>query len=377
MHDPADILGELFDHIQAHVVLPSDAHAIAVTLWSAHTHFMPQLRSTPRLSLQSPDKQSGKTRLLEVIGPALHDPLNVVNMTPAVMFRAIAQWQPTFIIDEIDAFFPKGGKAVDQAKEDIRAMINAGHRTGASVMRANAKDHNQLDKFPVFTPVVMAGISTLPDTIEDRSIIVHMRRRRPEEEIAPYRDKDDEVGLAIGRRIAEWASVTTLPAEVDMPLQDRPADVWEPLFMVAEAAGGVWPALLRNSVDVVRAEGRKPDDDERVILLRDIRQIADDSGEAGIHATLLVSRLNMMAESPWQRYDYGRGISAYQIRQLLKDYGISSRQVKVSGTNGRGYRFADFEDAFARYLSGEVDHTQSNGHDWATMLQLAQAYGDD
>lgn len=372
-------LEALFDRIGTYCILPSDAHVLAVALWVAHTHFVSQLNSTPRLSIQSPDKQSGKTRLLEVIRPTVRTPLNIVNMTPAVMFRAIAQWQPTFIIDEVDAFFPKNLRGADQAKEDIRGMINAGHRKGQTVMRVSQKDHDKIDQFPVFTPVIMAGIEGLPETIEDRSIILHMRRRRAEEEIAPYQDRDDAEGEELGRRLAHWASETTLPEAdtVEIPLQDRPYDVWAPLFQVAAAAGGEWPRLLSASVDSVRKGGRIGNDDEKVILLRDIRTIAAKSADAGIHTSALVAKLLSMAESPWPYANFHKGINAYDVRNMLKTYGIQSRQVNIKGTNMRGYRWADFDDAVARYLNSDDEHDGGNQHKWSEMLTQAKALGLD
>jgi len=36
-------------------------------------------------------------------------------------------------------------------------------------------------------------------------------------------------------------------AEPDMPVEDRPADTWEPLIAVADLAGGDWPARARKA----------------------------------------------------------------------------------------------------------------------------------
>jgi len=42
-------------------------------------------------------------------------------------------------------------------------------------------------KFPVFAPVVIAGIGELPDTITDRSVFVRIRRRATHEQVEPFR----------------------------------------------------------------------------------------------------------------------------------------------------------------------------------------------
>jgi hypothetical protein len=56
-----------------------------------------------------------------------------MNVSPAYLFRKMsdAAGIPTILFDEIDAVF--GPKASEH--EDIRALINAGHRRGASAGR--------------------------------------------------------------------------------------------------------------------------------------------------------------------------------------------------------------------------------------------------
>ena len=41
----------------------------------------------------------------------------------------------------------------------------------------------------------LAGIGTMPDTIEDRAVVVKMRRRAPGETVAPYRHRRDSPTL--------------------------------------------------------------------------------------------------------------------------------------------------------------------------------------
>ncbi|HSH22455.1 MAG TPA: hypothetical protein VK975_00145, partial [Acidimicrobiales bacterium] len=63
----ADLLDTVHDTLTKYVAFPSPDHAVAVTLWVAHTHGMDAFDTTPILSVQSAEPQSGKTRLLEVI----------------------------------------------------------------------------------------------------------------------------------------------------------------------------------------------------------------------------------------------------------------------------------------------------------------------
>src|SRR4029077_18577129 len=112
-------------------VVLSDAQADAVTLWAAHTHVSDAFGCTPYLAISSPEKRSGKTRLLEVLELLVHEPLPTANISDAALFRAISELGPTLLLDEVDAIF--GPKARD--REDLRGMLNAGYRRGAVARR--------------------------------------------------------------------------------------------------------------------------------------------------------------------------------------------------------------------------------------------------
>jgi hypothetical protein len=95
----------------------------------------------------------------------------------------------------------------------------------------------------------LAGICAMPDTIEDRAVVIQMRRRAPGESVAPFRYRPDRPALtSIAAALSTWLGAH-LPelkrAEPVMPLEDRAADTWEPLIAVANLAGAGrprWPA---------------------------------------------------------------------------------------------------------------------------------------
>jgi hypothetical protein len=58
-------------------------------------------------------------------------PLATANVSPAALFRIIAEEMPTLLIDESDAIF--GGNR--ERGEELRGLLNAGHRRGAEVVR--------------------------------------------------------------------------------------------------------------------------------------------------------------------------------------------------------------------------------------------------
>lgn len=251
---PVEAGAGLFDDIarfvSRYVILPGERYLIAVTLWVVHTWLAEHADSTPRLAVLSPEKASGKTRLMEVIELLVYAPLRVSSTTSAALFRSLGKGPRTLLIDEIDTVFGGYGSQ----NEDLRAFLNAGHRKGASITRCTG-DGAKMDvmEFPSFAPAAMAGIGTLPDTILDRSVIVPMQRRRPDEQVTSFRYRlAREEAAPLARRIGAWAARAGAQVEQIIPampigLSDRPADVWEPLIALADAAGGTWPQQARTA----------------------------------------------------------------------------------------------------------------------------------
>ena len=62
----AGLLDQVADFVSRFVVFPLVEYLFVLVLWVAHTHAIAAFDSTPRLAVLSAEKQSGKTRLLEV-----------------------------------------------------------------------------------------------------------------------------------------------------------------------------------------------------------------------------------------------------------------------------------------------------------------------
>src|SRR5262245_6022310 len=143
-------------------------------------------RSTPRISFLSPEPASGKTRALEVSEPLVPCPVEAVNVSPAYLFRKVADEEglPTILFDEIDTVF--GPKAKEN--EEIRGLLNAGHREGAVAGRCVVHGKTVMtEEIPAYAAVALAGLGWLPDTIMSRSIIIRMRRRHAGEHVEQFR----------------------------------------------------------------------------------------------------------------------------------------------------------------------------------------------
>ena len=76
-----------------------------------------------------------------------------------------------------------------------------------------------------------------------------MRRRAPDEQIEPWRHRvNGPEAEPIAQDLARWSETSAeLITWPDMPdgIEDRNADVWEPLLAIADLAGGEWPERAR------------------------------------------------------------------------------------------------------------------------------------
>ena len=134
-----EILADVKSFVDRFVAFPTEHHANAVALWIVHTHIYEQFDSTPRLAVISAEKQSGKTRLLEILNLLARGAMLTANTSVPALFRTITQQPTTLLFDEVDALFGRYGK--DDSSEDMRALLNAGHRKGATIPRCHGPAH--------------------------------------------------------------------------------------------------------------------------------------------------------------------------------------------------------------------------------------------
>lgn len=368
------ILDKIIAFVRQYVALPGEQFLLVIALWVMHTWIAPAMYTTPRLVFSSPEKRSGKTRAQEVCALLCPNATNTINVSPAYLFRKLqpeeGETLPTIFIDEADALFT--GRPSENT-ETVRAILNAGYKRGNVVGRAECQPKGGVitHDYPVFAPVCLAGIGQLPDTIEDRAIIIHMKRRKPGTVLKPFRDRFATAEAEpIRQQLDAWATdqleILQTWTNEDYPsmpdsIQDRDADVWEPLFITASLISKQCRAeLARIAPAIVHDQHLEPQSLGEKLLF-DIRQVFNATGAPAIFAMNLQAELSKLEESPWAALGDG-GIDTRFITKTLKPYGIGHRgspyTVKINGVTARGYSRADFEDAWERYLPPIEEHPQ-------------------
>lgn len=351
--DGAELLDEVVAQIELYVMLAHEA-ALAIALWAMHAFCFAAFSISPRLAITAPEKRCGKTTLLRVLQALVPKALAADNITAAAMFRTVEKYRPSLLIDEADTFL--------RDNEELRGIINSGHSRDGQVVRLVGDDHEP-SAFSTFCPTAIAAIGNLPGTIQDRAIVVALRRRLPNERIDRFRSDRVEHLTVLASKMARWAADhegELREADPNMPqgLHDRACDNWRVLLAIADLAGRHWAQQARIAAEFLSAqEADQIEQSRSVMLLADIRKLFDDRLKNGardadrIGSSHLAGALVGLEDRPWATWSRGKPITAANVAQQLKRFGIFPSTIKLAdGKQPNGYTRSQFDDAFARYL---------------------------
>jgi hypothetical protein len=143
-------------------------------------------------------------------------------------------------------------------------------------------------------------------------------------------------------------------------VRDRLEEALRLLVAIGEVAGEWWGVRAREALRELAGAGAGGAMSERVQLLTDIKQVFEDRGDPPelTSADLLVG-LIALDESPWRGWwgiekddevIVAKG-AARRLSNHLRALRISSTQMGSEAKRIRGYRRADFENVWRRYLS--------------------------
>jgi putative DNA primase/helicase len=370
-HPEPVVIGELLADIETvikrHVVLTDNA-ATALAVWVLHTYVYEVRDTVAYVAIESPEKRCGKTTLLSVLAAMANKPLIASNVTVGALFRAIDTCRPTLFIDEADTFLA--------GSSTMRGIINSGNtwRTAYVLRLSKSKwkptpNGNQngdselpentdsgLKRYSCWCPKVIAMIGKVPDTIADRSIVVSMARKLTTETRAPLAELQPATIKAKCARFAldEKQKIARHEKIRGRDLNDRAADTFDPLYVIARLAGQEWEQKLHAAALALSpGAGSKSPAAE---LLLNIHIIFILSGKPKIFTRDLIDALQD------ERWGIGSlavkysGIDEYGISQVLRPYGIKPTTFRIGKEVNKGYVGEDFEDALRRYVpKADVD----------------------
>lgn len=371
----ASLLHELSAFIRRFVVL-SESQAVELSLWVVHTHVFRAAQATPYQNVHSAEKESGKTRLLEVLELLVATPWLTGRVSAAALVREIDSTHPTLLLDESDAAF---GRDKEYA-EALREVLNMGQRRGGKATLCVGQGTNITTKrFDVFCPKAIAGIGRLPDTVAGRSVPIRLKRKASNETVERFRQR--EVGpLAdeLREHIAAWATENAERLKGAWPhlpdaLSDRQQDGAEPLLAIADLIGEGWPERARAAFIELFTSTEAQDDSIRTRLLADIRAVFQRKGLDRLSTKELLRDLEDMEAAPWAEFNHGKPLTPNTLARLLRPFDILPRDVRIDSSVLKGYERVGFEDAWMRYLSPLTSLPAAEGQ----QAQQPTAYADE
>jgi hypothetical protein len=345
-----EVLDVTHDFLSRFLVMSDDGLRV-LALWAFHTWAFAAAETTPYISIRSPERESGKTRVIEVVSLITRNSEQVADASISALFRSIEKFQSTMLFDGVDGIF----RGRDEDSKDLKRLLNSGYRTGATVLRT-VGDQHEPKRFSTFSPKLLAGLGGLPDTLESRCVPIVMQRRLPHEQAERLRLRVVQPeAKQLAQRLADVASraVPSLAgAFPDIPdeLGDRAADCAEPLLAIGDYAGGNWPTFARKSLVALQGGHTIEDESISTRLLADIRTVFGDRDR--ISSRELLEGLHGLEEGPWSDW-FGRPLTAAKLNRLLHDFAIHSRVVRFGDKTAKGFVREQFEDGWARYLLSE------------------------
>ncbi len=344
--DGDDLLDRIAVAARRYLVLPQGG-AEVIALWILHAHAVKAFHHTPRLAVTAPERQCGKSVVLDFLELLTPKSLKTENVTSAVVFRLTEEHQPTLLCDEVDTYI--------KSRDELVGILNAGHKQGGMAFRCEG-DSNTVRGFNVFAPVATAGIGKLPPTLGDRSIPIKMRRAGKDERRYPLRPDRalDEIDLK--RMAMRWAAdnfsiLAGADAVVPNWMFNRAADNWRPLFAIADAASAAWSERARDIAMVLSRESIS-DESFRLMALKDLHELFVDRGADYLLSEDVVEAFKKIEERPWADWKAKNGFTPNQLARLLGEFDIHPKTIKAA--NGRrGYGRDQCEQVFSAYTPSQ------------------------
>ncbi|MDI1360861.1 DUF3631 domain-containing protein [Methylotenera sp.] len=359
--NPAQLLDDITSTIQRFIVLDKHQAQVA-SLWICACWFIDVIDCAPIALINAPERACGKTQLLTVLARLAPRTAQASGISPSVLFRMIEAYQPTLFIDEVET--------VLKENEELRGLINAGHtRDSAYVWRSVAKgDDFEPKRFTVWGMKAIAGINAikLAETVTSRSIVFELRRKTASEKVERLRHAEAGLFETLASKLARFAEDHVSEVQQARPvlpdaLGDREQDNFEPLLQIASVAGDHWPDTALNAALRLSGATQTPISSANE-LLADIQEVFEAKRVIKLTTTELINALCEDTEKSWATYNRGNQLSPKQLSNKLKDYGITSKTIRINAyETAKGFECDQFNDAFARYLSDTLNlPSQSN-----------------
>ncbi len=344
----ADLLGAIAAEFRKFLVLPPHADTI-LALWTLHTYSWEQCEYSPIVAITSPVRSCGKSRVLDVLEKLVSHAFRTGNMSEPVLFRVLDARKPSVLIDEFDTI-------PEDRRDALANILKHGFHRAGRVHRVEGDSEKKVVEFVVFGPKALACIklSTLDAPTVSRCINIRMQRKKSAQKVVRLRRYS---GAEWQQKCLRWTQdhreqIEAATAAMPDALGDREQDIYEPLFVLANLAGGDWPHKISRAALALCGESADATTDSSVLLLSWIRTHFDKSGADKVSSVALVQWLNTREDAPFVSWNNGKGIGQNEVRRLLAGFDVQPKTVRLGENTAKGFQREWFQDAFDSYLPG-------------------------
>jgi putative DNA primase/helicase len=178
-----------------------------------------------------------------------------------------------------------------------------------------------------------------PDTVDDRALVVPLRRKQAGEAVERFRADRLAEFLPLRRKAARWAAdnlmrLRDMDPDVPEALNDRAQDNARAICAISDVAGGIWPGLVRTAFVGLAGQADDEPQSAGVLLLRDVNEIFETRGIAQIGSAELCTVLCALEESPWGEWRRGSPITSREAAETLwseAETGPGGKQILAGG----------------------------------------------
>ncbi len=316
-----------------------------------------------------------------MLSEVVNRPIVAANISSPAFFRVIEEMRPTLMIDEADTALHRN--------DELRGILNSGYkRKTAYVVRVASEAWNRdqagrgengavnemsgeenrsgeeekqewqaprgrrsrLVRYSSWCPKAIATIKHLPETLQDRCIVIEMHRKKPSETCERLKGID---GTELRRKCARFVldhSEAIGKAEPGIPseLHDRAGEIWEALLALADLSNCGWPERARKAAVAMVRSGHE----EGAIgaLLLDIMVCFFTGNRERLFSRTLAEELNWHGERPWAELKNGKQVTEFWLARQLRPYGVRPKTIWIGEEVAKGYSKEDFDEVFGRYI---------------------------
>jgi hypothetical protein len=313
----------------------TEAQRVLMTLWAAHTHTYRSFSVTPRIDFAADGPGCGKTVNMQVVAALSHNSIICGYASQASVYSYLDEHPETTIaLDEVDKVFGTNGRKTSRAI--LAAVINDGYTSKGKVM---VMRNGKSVFVPVFVPMLLAGIGSLPEDTADRCLIIALEKCAPPTMYLPELYEDDL--NFIGAEIAEFMNqkhvqeqLAATPPLADVPGSPRFRQIMAPLAAIAELVG-ITEQFKAAITEVQTGITEEPPTPVHMLMLADVRESWPVDAEL-LRGAEVIKALHSHKSRRWDKISASR-VGEIAVAGMFRESGI-----ETSVRNGeRGYTRAD------------------------------------